>query len=174
MNIIGAIIRKVFYRTAEKNVLWYKKHTDIQIGENCHIFPGANLSTEPCLVSIGNNVTITNGARILTHDGGVKVPMNMGLCKNADLFGKVTIGNNVFIGVNAIIMPGVTIGDNCVIGAGAIVTKDIPSNSCAAGVPAKVICSIKEYYEHNKYRIFETDNMTSEEKNRFLIETFGK
>ena len=44
-------------------------------------------------------------------------------------------------------MPGVTIGSNCIIGCGAVVTKDIPDNSVAAGVPARVIETIDEYYE---------------------------
>ena len=42
-------------------------------------------------------------------------------------------------------MPGVTIGDNCIIGAGSIVTKDIPSGSVAAGVPARVISTTEKY-----------------------------
>ena len=72
---------------------------------------------------------------------------NMKKLENADYFGKIKIGNNVHIGMNVIVMPGVTIGDNVVIGCGAIVTKNIPSNSVAVGVPAKVIESIDEYYE---------------------------
>ena len=51
----------------------------------------------------------------------------------------ITIGDNVWIGANAIILPGVKIGSNTVIGAGSVVTKDIPNNSIAAGVPCKVI-----------------------------------
>lgn len=44
----------------------------------------------------------------------------------------------------------VTIGDNCVIGACSLVTKNIPANSVAAGVPCRVICSIDEYYRKRK------------------------
>lgn len=55
----------------------------------------------------------------------------------------VHIGNNVFIGMHCIVMKGVTIGDNSIIGAGSIVTKDIPANCIAAGVPCKVIKTIK-------------------------------
>ncbi len=54
----------------------------------------------------------------------------------------ITIGNNVWFGGNVAVMPGVTIGDNCTIAAGSIVTKDIPDNSLAAGVPCKVIRKI--------------------------------
>ena len=54
----------------------------------------------------------------------------------------VVIGNDCWFGANVVICPGVTIGDNCVLGAGSVITKDIPSNSFAAGVPARVIRTI--------------------------------
>lgn len=51
----------------------------------------------------------------------------------------VTVGNNVWIGGSVTILAGVTIGDNCTIGAGSVVTHDIPADSIAVGVPARVI-----------------------------------
>ena len=51
----------------------------------------------------------------------------------------VRIGNDVWIGGNVTILPGVSIGNNVVIAAGAVVNRDIPDNSLAAGVPARVI-----------------------------------
>lgn len=54
------------------------------------------------------------------------------------------IGNSVLIGANAVIIGNVRIGDNSIIGAGSVVTKDIPANSVAFGVPAKVIKKIKK------------------------------
>ena len=60
-------------------------------------------------------------------------------------YGKsIKIGNNVWIGGNTVINPGVCIGDNVVIGSGSVVTKNIPSNVVAAGVPCKVIRNINE------------------------------
>jgi acetyltransferase-like isoleucine patch superfamily enzyme len=53
--------------------------------------------------------------------------------------GPIRIGDHVWIGTGAIILDGVTIGAGAIIGAGAVVTKDIPENAIAAGVPAKVI-----------------------------------
>ena len=57
--------------------------------------------------------------------------------------GDVEIGENVWIGENACILSGVHIGKGCIIAANAVVTKDVPSFSLVAGVPAKVIKSIK-------------------------------
>lgn len=64
--------------------------------------------------------------------------------------GAIIIGNNVYIGRKTTILKNVTIGDNVIIGYGSLVTKNIPANSVAAGVPAKVICTIDEYYERRK------------------------
>ena len=56
----------------------------------------------------------------------------------------ITVGDNCWFGANVNVMPGVTIGEGCVIGAGSVVTHDIPPYSLAAGVPCKVIKSLKE------------------------------
>lgn len=56
----------------------------------------------------------------------------------------VVIGDNVWVGANSVILPGVTIGENSVIGAGSVVTKDIPANVVAAGVPCRVLREIDE------------------------------
>ena len=56
----------------------------------------------------------------------------------------VTIGNDCWFGANVVVCPGVTIGDGCVIGAGSVVTRDVPANSFAAGVPARVIRPITQ------------------------------
>ena len=54
----------------------------------------------------------------------------------------IHIGRDVWIGANAVILPGITIGDGAVIAAGAVVTKDVPENTVAGGVPARVIKTI--------------------------------
>ena len=51
----------------------------------------------------------------------------------------IVLGKNVWIGSNATILQGVTIGDNAVIGAGAVVTGDIPADTVAVGMPARVV-----------------------------------
>lgn len=82
---------------------------------------------------IGHNVVIAT----LNHDFAPE--------KRRGMYPKpVNVGKNVWIGSNSTICPGVTIGDNAVIGAGSVVTKDVPENMVAVGVPAKVIKSIFE------------------------------
>lgn len=56
----------------------------------------------------------------------------------------VRIGSHVWIGAGVHINPGVTIGDNTIIGSGSVVTRDIPANVVAAGVPCKVLRAITE------------------------------
>jgi len=51
----------------------------------------------------------------------------------------ITIKENAWLGANVVVLPGVTIGENAVVGAGSVVTKDVPPNSVAVGVPARVI-----------------------------------
>ncbi len=61
----------------------------------------------------------------------------------------ITIGNNVWIGAGSTILAGVNIGDNTVIGAGSVVTKSIPDNVVAVGIPCKVVRKITQ---EEKYR----------------------
>lgn len=85
----------------------------------------------------------------MTHDFGTYVFRNL-YGDFVPSSGKVVIGSNIYFGRDVTVLKGVTIGDNCIIGLGSIVTKDIPSNSVACGAPAKVLCSIEEYYEKRK------------------------
>jgi len=102
-----------------------------------------HFGSEPFLIEIGDNVTITHGVSFVTHDGGVEIFRKE--FPGINVFGKIVVGNNVFIGIKSIILPGVTIGSNVVIAAGSVVTRNIPDNVVAGGVPARVIESINEY-----------------------------
>lgn len=87
-------------------------------------------------VKIGNRVMIATHSIItsLTHD------YNLENMRFAPAIAKpVIIEDDVWIGSGVIIMPGVKIGKGAVIGAGSVVTKDIPMNAIAYGIPAKVI-----------------------------------
>lgn len=102
-------------------------------------------TTRPLLVEIGENCTMLENFLLLTHDNITRcfVPIYHEFLPSS---GPVTIGNNVYFARNCTVLKGVTIGDNCIIGFGSVVTKNIPSGSVAVGCPARVICTIEEYY----------------------------
>ena len=133
------------------NPIKYWRNLGVKIGDDCEIFSSASLGGEPYLVTLGNHVRVTTNVVFITHDGGVWVYRYLKKeLEDIDRFGKITVGDNVHIGNNAVIMPNVKIGNNVIIGVGAIVTHDIPDNSIAVGVPARVIESIDNYLEKRR------------------------
>jgi acetyltransferase-like isoleucine patch superfamily enzyme len=109
------------------------------IGENCEINRDASIS-DPYLVRLGNDVTLSS-CSLIGHDGSIKqIYKATGL--KVDAVGKIDIKDNCFIGYRATILRNVTIGPNSIVAAGAVVTKSVPPNSVAAGVPARVIGTI--------------------------------
>lgn len=87
-------------------------------------------------IEIGHDVEISEN--VFIRDSNNHTIIYDGYKKTAP----IKIGNHVWIGMNCIILPGVTIGDGCMIGAGSVVNRDIPKNSLACGVPAKVVKQI--------------------------------
>ncbi|MGU3808497.1 acyltransferase [Vibrio diabolicus] len=142
-------LRKIIQKTIELFILTIfgkerlAKFLGVTIGKKCRIYI-REWGSEPFLIHIGNNVTVTSGVTFLTHDGSTCLVFNESGFRYQK-YGSIYVGNNVFIGVNTIIMPGVIIGDNVVIGAGSIVTNNIPDNVVAIGTPAKVVSSFLSY-----------------------------
>lgn len=131
----------------------FAKSIGVKIGDNSKIYSSdiGMFSTEPWLISIGNNVHIAYGVRFITHDGGTLVIDYHKYGKEPFVIcGNIEVGDNVYIGERVTILPGVKIGNNVIIGAGSVVTKDIPSNTVAAGIPCKPINTIENYVEKIK------------------------
>ncbi|MDH3269464.1 MAG: N-acetyltransferase [Ignavibacteria bacterium] len=111
------------------------------IGKNCkissHTFICEGVHIEDN-VFIGHNVTFINDKlpRATNIDGSIQTDSDW---KVVETF----IKKGASIGSSSTIMCGITIGENSIVGAGAVVTKDVPSNSIVAGVPAKVIKNLK-------------------------------
>ena len=111
------------------------------IGKNCkissHTFICEGVHIEDN-VFVGHNVTFINDKhpRATNVDGSMQSDADW---KVVETF----IKKGASIGSSSTIMCGVTIGENSIVGAGAVVTKDVPPNSIAAGVPAKVIRKIQ-------------------------------
>ena len=103
------------------------------------------------MLFIGSNVKITAGVIMLCHDYSRSVLIDA-FGENVGEAAITSIGDNVFIGMNAIVLMGSRIGNDCVIGAGSVVSGSIPPRSVAAGNPAKVICSIDDFYRKRKKR----------------------
>lgn len=123
----------------------YARRIGVKLGRNVHFYgatPGM-FGTEPWLITIGDNVHIVSGCNFINHDGGVLILRDRH--PSLELTRPITIGSNVYIGINCTILPGVNIGDNVIVGAGSVVTKDIPSNSVAAGIPARIIKPLDDY-----------------------------
>lgn len=106
------------------------------------------------LISIGRNVLLHRGTRILAHDYASRVFVNL-WDDYIPSQGRVRIGDNVWLGEGVTILKGADIGDNSIIGAGAVVTGHIPANSVAVGTPARVICTLEEYHRRRAERYAE-------------------
>ena len=112
----------------------------MQVGKNFKRLNGVILDPAHCwLIEIGDNVTLEPRVHILCHDASTKTFLNY------TKIGRVTIGDNVFVGAETVILPGIKIGNNVVIGANSTVTHDVPENSVVVGSPARVIGSLDEY-----------------------------
>ena len=114
--------------------------SNIEVGEN--FYANFNLVIlDANKVIIGDNVFIAPNVGLHTSGHPLDyVRRNAGL----EYALAITIEDNVWIGAGVNVMPGVKIGRNSVIGAGSVVTKDIPANVVAAGVPCRVIKTIAD------------------------------
>ncbi|MBR3835617.1 MAG: acyltransferase [Clostridia bacterium] len=126
------------------------------------------------LISIGDNVVFAPNVYLLAHDASTK--NHLGYTK----IGRISIGNNTFLGADVTVMPNVKIGDNCIIGTGSVVTKDVPDNTVYAGNPARFICTLEDYLEKNRklmeshpvydYSYTLGGNIDSQKKNQMVQE----
>lgn len=130
----------IWHKRSSSAYIKYLRKKGIHIGEHCIIRAPRTARIDvsrPSLVTIGNNVDMNMNFQILTHDWASLV-FRTKYNDFVNSSGHVTIGNNIYLGTNVVVLKGVTIGDNCVIGACSLVTKNIPANSVAAGVPCRV------------------------------------
>lgn len=143
-------LMKIYYLKIKKvNPMEYEiqrmRKTGLTIGKDCRIFTFIRCN-EATLVTIGDRVTISGGVEFCTHDNAIikAIP------GKTDVVGRITIGDDCFIGMRAILLYGVTLGDHCIVGAGSVVTRSFPPHTVIAGNPARAICTTEEYAE--KYR----------------------
>ena len=171
IRLIKAIWRLHIEKSGSNPKIKYFRKQGMKIGGGCFI--NTMSFSEPYLIELGDHVTVAEGTFFITHDAGigcfsVEFPGD-------DIFGKIKIGNNVFIGVNCIILSNTTIRDNCIIGAGSVVRGKFPENSVILGNPAQVVTNMnvqKLLYKQNPGRL-RTANLVFKEKELIVKKHFS-
>ena len=146
-----SIIVIIFFSQRIRSVIfllpaWFSPHTKlrvffhwlrgVKIGKSVEIGYYVHLDNQmPNLITIHDNVTITNNCVLTAHDHS-KFYSGRGSHYKV---GKIVIEEYAFIGSSSIVLPGIKIGKNAIIGAGSVVTKDVNQNTLVAGNPAREI-----------------------------------
>lgn len=135
------LVRNLFYRRFfrighHSSILMNVRFLSIKqftMGENSTINYDSVIDSRGAMVTIGNNVNVSNSVYIYTlqHD-----PQSKTFACNS---GPVLIQDKVWIASRVTILPGVTVGEGAVIACGAVVTKDVSPYAIMGGVPAKQI-----------------------------------
>lgn len=143
---IRALFSRLIGKPVDESFMLFPPFTtdfgkNIIIGKNVFINSGCRFQDQGG-ITIGDDALIGHNVVLATlnHDFA---PEKRSLIHPAP----IVIGKNVWIGASVTIIAGVMIGDNAIIAAGAVVTKDVPANTIAGGVPARVIKTLEEITE---------------------------
>jgi acetyltransferase-like isoleucine patch superfamily enzyme len=109
----------------------------IEIGDDFVASSFVTVRAVDAKIKIGSKVSLGPGAALIGANHGIQpgAPHQ----EQAQKSGEIIIGDDVWIGAHAVILPGVKIGKGSVVAAGSVVLEDIPENSVAGGVPAKIL-----------------------------------
>lgn len=144
-----------------------ENHIFYSIGDNCTIM-SRTIPLYARLIKIGNNVHLASGVKLITHDITHAMLNKSSYVKEKagadyrfrEKVGCIEIGDDVFVGSGTTILQNVRIGSRVIIGAGSLVNRDIPDNSVAVGVPAKVIGTLDDYVERRMKEEAYPDDMS--------------
>jgi acetyltransferase-like isoleucine patch superfamily enzyme len=131
---------------------------NIEIGNNVFIGHDVELQAKGKKIIIGDDCLIAQNVFMTTVKHGIE-DNGVLIRSQADIQKEIVIENDVWIGAKSVILPGIHIGKGAVIGAGAVVTKNIPANVVAVGVPAQVIkfrkkCDLNRLILNNGGKLF--------------------
>lgn len=112
---------------------------EVNIGSKVYFNRGCHIVSLEALTIGANSIF---GEKVSIHDENHVIEGDVPVPERGLVTAPIVIGSSVWVGAKATILQGVIIGDNAVIGAHALVTKDIPANSVALGVPARVVRTI--------------------------------
>ena len=143
----------------------YARHIGVKIGKNCRIAT-RNWSSEPYLITIGDDVQLTRYVSIYTHGGGNSIRDRI---PDFDIFGKVVIKDRAYIGAFSQIMPGVTIGEGAIVAAGSVVTKSVLPYTVVGGNPARIIGTVEGFIDRNSKFNVHTYGKSRNEKKQILL-----
>ena len=171
LSLFDSIYKLLLLKVSEERRNKYLRRQGVQIGKNCKVHT-VSFSTEPYLVQIGDNARVTSGTIFITHDGAVH-------CFREEIgggiFGRIKLGNNVFVGTSCIILLNTTIGNNCIIGAGSVVRGQFPDDSVIVGNPAKVIMktSVQKLLYLQSPGLVKTNNLAISDSRKLIKKHFG-
>ena len=137
----GGIVFGKNVRVKENSVIYAKKNAKIIFGDNSSTGHHTEISANN-YIEIGNDVIMGAYTYITDSNHGYK-DATVPICKQEMESGKVSIGDNVWLGRSVMVLKDANIGDNTVVGSGAIVTKKFKNNLILAGIPAKIIKRIE-------------------------------
>lgn len=160
------LIGKLLGNGNERVVCEFRKE-GIKIGEGTHIFSNI-ITSEPYLISIGKNCTISTEVCFLTHDASIGLFLDRKV--KSDICGPIHIGDNCFIGNRAILLYGISIPSNTIVAAGSVVTKSISEAGCIiAGNPAKVVGRVEDFLERNTENFLCLHGLKHEERKQIIL-----
>lgn len=138
-------------------------YKNIEIGDDVYIGEGAHFSATESYIKIGNKVMFGPKVTLVTGDHNSQVAgqyMKDVKYKEPEDDQPITIEDDVWLGCGVIVLKGVTIGAGSIIAAGSVVTKNVPMNSIAGGVPANIIKDRfeKDDWEIHKQLLFKNQN----------------
>ena len=145
------LLKEIVYRLRGEYTTEKLIKMGLKVGKNFVRLNGVILDPSHCwLIEIGDNVTMAPRVHILCHDASTKTFLNR------TKIGRVSVGNNVFIGAESVVLPNTKIGNNVIIGANSTVTKDVPDGVVVAGNPARIICTLEGYLNKQEAQMKES------------------
>lgn len=167
MEKLGYWIAKIQSKLlhSQEPMLHFYRRGGVKIGKNCLICSNI-LTKESHLLEIGNNVTISTNVTFITHDNSAKLLFG----DRGDLFGKIKVGDNCFIGENSCLLYGVELGNNIIVAAGSVVTKSFDEeNIIIGGNPARKISTWEKYQEKYEDKAIRRRDMEKRQNDNFLV-----
>ena len=152
-------------------LILHLKKTGMHIGEDCYICSEKIETAEPYLITLGKHVLIASDVLFATHDASAShyIP------GASDIFGRINIGDNCFIGMGALILPGVNIAKDCIVGAGSVVTRSFSTPGMViAGNPARELCTAEELRDKNSKYALNVWEIPASEKKAYILSQESK